>query len=141
YVKNGLTWEGIRAAFSGPTNGMWHPLTVISFMVESQLFGLNPFICHLTNLWLHLTNILLLFGILKQLKFSTTESAFVVAVFAFHPMHVETVAWIAERKGLLGAFFSLLVIKSYIRYTESGSLLKYLQVIILYVLGSLTKAT
>src|SRR4029077_9821122 len=94
----------------------WHPLTWLSHMADCQLFGLNPAGHHLTNLTIHTSNTLLLFLLLRRFTGAGWRSALVAALFALHPLHVESVAWIAERKDLLSTFFGLLALWAYIAY-------------------------
>jgi hypothetical protein len=118
HVKAGLTWPGIVWAFQSSDASNWHPLTWISHMVDCQLFSLNPAGHHLTNLLFHTTNVLLLFLLLNQLTGALWRSAFVAALFAWHPLHVESVAWASERKDVLSAFFWMLTLLAYTRYAE-----------------------
>ena len=120
HVKAGLTWSGLLWAFQSGYASNWHPLTWISHMVDCQLYGLNPAGHHLTNLLFHLTNTLLLFLLLRRLTGSLWRSAFVAALFAWHPLHVESVAWASERKDVLSTCFFLLTIWAYARYAEGG---------------------
>ena len=116
HVQAGLTWPGIVWAFQSGEASNWHPLTWISHMMDCQLFGLNPAGHHLTNLLFHTANALLLFIVLKQLTGALWRSAFVAALFAWHPLHVESVAWASERKDVLSAFFWMLTLLAYTRY-------------------------
>ena len=115
HVKSGLTWPGIVWSFKTTETANWHPLTWISHMLDCQLYGLNPGGHHLTNLMFHIANTLLLFLLLTQLTGAVWRSAFVAALFAWHPLHVESVAWAAERKDVLSAFFWMLTLFSYTR--------------------------
>ena len=116
HVQAGLTWPGIVWAFQSGEASNWHPLTWISHMMDCQLFGLNPAGHHLTSLLFHTANALLLFIVLKQLTGALWRSAFVAALFAWHPLHVESVAWASERKDVLSAFFWMLTLLAYTRY-------------------------
>ncbi len=118
-VNPGLTGTGIRWAFQSGYAANWHPLTWISHMLDCQLYGLNPWGHHLTNLLFHLANTLLLFLWLGRLTGAIWRSAFVAALFAWHPVHVESVAWAAERKDVLSAFFWMLTLIAYTRYVTS----------------------
>jgi hypothetical protein len=109
-VQAGLTWKTVAWAFTTDCTGNWHPLTWLSHMLDVQLFGLNPGGHHLTSLLLHTTNTLLLFFLLKQMTAALWRSAFVAALFALHPLHVESVAWVSERKDVLSTFFFLLTL-------------------------------
>ena len=118
HVQAGLTWPGVRWAFRSYAASNWHPVTWLSHMLDCQLYGLRPAGHHLTNLLLHTANTLLLFLVLNRMTGAMWRSASVAALFAWHPLHVESVAWVAERKDLLGAFFWLLTLWTYARYTK-----------------------
>ena len=117
-VRNGITLTGVKWAFSTFFQGTWHPLTWLSHMLDCQLFGTDPGWHHLTNLILHILNSVLLFVILKTATGSIRKSAFVAAVFAVHPVHTESVAWVSERKDVLSTFFGLLATVFYVAYTK-----------------------
>ena len=119
-VRAGLRWHGIVWAFTTFYASNWHPLTWISHMLDCQLYGLNPLGHHLTNLLLHTANTALLFLFLNRATGALWRSALVAGLFAWHPLHVESVAWIAERKDVLSAFFFLLTIGAYVRYAEKS---------------------
>ncbi len=122
HVKAGLTWPGIVWAFQNSYAANWHPLTWISHMADCQLFGYNhPAGHHLVNLLFHTANTLLLFLLLNIMTGSQWRSAFVAALFAWHPLHVESVAWAAERKDVLSAFFWMLTLIAYAKYVKSLS--------------------
>ncbi|MDB6018112.1 MAG: Tetratricopeptide 2 repeat protein [Pedosphaera sp.] len=114
-VVNKLVW-----AFTTDAASNWHPLTWISHMMDCAVYGLNPGGHHLTNLLFHIANSLLLFGILRGLTGATWRSGVVAALFAWHPLHVESVAWVAERKDVLSTFFWLLTIGAYARYVNES---------------------
>jgi tetratricopeptide (TPR) repeat protein len=139
HVLNGLTADGAIWAFATPHVGNWLPLTWISFMFDCQLFGSNPGWMHLVNLLLHLANTLLLFAILKKMTGSLWPSAFVAAAFALHPMHVESVAWITERKDVLSTLFLMLTLAAYVSYVRRRGLVRYLLTVLLFTLGLLAK--
>ncbi len=120
-VRAGLTWRGLVWAFESFSVANWHPLTWLSHMLDCQLYGLKPAGHHLTNLLLHTASTLLLFLVLNRMTGALWRSASVAALFAWHPLHVESVAWIAERKDVLGAFFFMLTLGSYARYAEVQS--------------------
>jgi tetratricopeptide (TPR) repeat protein len=125
-VQQGLTWPGVGWAFAelhGATT-YWHPLTWLSHMLDCQLFGLRPGWHHLTSLLLHTTNALLLFLLLQRLSGAAYRSACVAAVFALHPLQVESVAWAAERKTVLSAFFFMLTLLAYARYAKAEGRMK-----------------
>ncbi|MES1180725.1 MAG: hypothetical protein ABUL66_02560, partial [Verrucomicrobiota bacterium] len=118
-VKDGLTWAGIRWAFTTFHASNWHPLTWLSHMLDCQLFGLSPGAHHCVNVLWHAANTVLLFVLLLRLTSSLWPSAFVAALFAWHPLHVESVAWVAERKDVLSTCFALLTLLAYTRYAQS----------------------
>lgn len=123
-VQAGLTWEGLAWAF-GRLHGehtYWHPLTWVSHMVDCQLFGLKPAGHHLVNLLFHTLNSVVVFLLFKRLTRVFWRSALLAALFAVHPLQVDTVAWVAERKNLLSALFFFLTLWSYLRYVEVQSL-------------------
>jgi len=101
----GLGWEGLRWAFRSLAAGYWHPLTWLSHEVDCEIFGLRAWGHHLTSLLWHLANTVLLFAVLLRMTGAPGRSALVAALFALHPLHVESVAWVAERKDLLSGFF------------------------------------
>ena len=117
-VQDGLTYKGIAWAFTSFYASNWHPITWLSHMLDCEIYGLNPMGHHWTNLQLHIANTLLLFFILQQMTGALWKSAFVAALFALHPLHVESVAWIAERKDVLSTFFGMLTILAYIGYVK-----------------------
>ena len=122
-VAKGLTLEGIRWAFTHNLVANWHPLTVMSYMVDASLYGLKPGGYHLTNVLLHTGAVMLLFVVLKEMTGTLWRSAFVAAVFAIHPLRVESVAWIAERKDVLSGVFFMLTLWAYIRYVQKSTAL------------------
>ena len=138
-VRSGLTIDGIVWAFTTFHAGNWHPLTWLSHMLDCELYGLNPMGHHWTSLQIHLTNTLLLFFILKCMTGALWRSAFVAALFALHPLHVESVAWVAERKDVLSAFFGMLALLAYCRYTKQPSLVGYLLIILFLSMGLMAK--
>ncbi len=139
HVQDGITLEGIRWAFTTGHTGNWLPLTWISHMLDVQFFGLQPRWHHLTNLLFHLANTLLLFFVLHRMTKALWKSAFVAALFALHPLHVESVAWVAERKDVLSAFFWMLAIAAYCSYVERPNVQRYLSVVVIFVLGLMAK--
>jgi tetratricopeptide (TPR) repeat protein len=118
HVNVGLTRDSIVWAWTGVHQATWHPLTTLSHMLDCQLFGLNAGPHHLGNVILHALNTLLLFGLLARLTTQSWRSAWVAALFALHPLHVESVAWISERKDVLSAFFFLLTLSAYAAYVR-----------------------
>jgi hypothetical protein len=119
-VQAGLTHAGLVWAFRTGDAGNWHPLTWISHMLDCQLYGLGPAGHHLTNLLFHALNSILLFILLQRLTGALWRSAFVAALFALHPLHVESVAWISERKDVLSACFFMLTLLAYARYAKKA---------------------
>ena len=138
-VRLGLTWDGIRWAFQSTAAANWHPLTWLSHMLDFQLFGKRPAGHHLTNLFFHLANTLLLFLILKEMTSSCWRSALVAAMFALHPLHVESVAWVAERKDVLSSFFFFLTLAVYVQYVKKQTKIVYIAAILFFILGLLAK--
>ncbi|MGA2278999.1 MAG: tetratricopeptide repeat protein [Verrucomicrobiota bacterium] len=118
HVQAGLTRAGVIWAFQTGAAANWHPLTWLSHMLDCRLYGLNPGGHHSTNLIFHVANTLLLFLWLRQLTGTLWRSALVAALFAWHPLHVESVAWAAERKDVLSAFFWMLTLMAYTRYAR-----------------------
>ena len=139
HVQDGLTVEGIAWAFTTGHAANWHPLTWISHMADVQLFGLQPGWHHLTNLLFHLANTLLLFLVLHRMTKALWQSAFVAALFALHPLHVESVAWVAERKDVLSTFFWMLTMGMYVSYVAKPGLTRYLTLLLCFALGLMAK--
>src|SRR5208282_5651163 len=117
----GLTWPGVVWAFSIFSVANWHPLTWLSHMLDCQVYGLRPWGHHLTNLLLHTGSTLLLFLALSRMTGALWRSSCVAALFAWHPLHVESVAWVAERKDVLSAFFFMLTLCAYAGYAQRKS--------------------
>ena len=140
HVLGVLTWSNILWAFTTWHTGNWHPLTWLSLMVDAQFFGNNAGGFHLTNVLLHAVNSVLLFLVLRQLTGFEWRSAFVAALFAVHPVHVESVAWISERKDVLSALFFILALGAYVRYVAQPGALRFALVALLFVLGLLAKS-
>lgn len=138
-VIRGLSTEGIVGAFTHTHARNWHPLTTISHMLDCQLYGLKAGGHHLTNVILHTISVVLLFLVLKQMTGGLWQSAFVAALFAIHPLHVESVAWIAERKDVLSAVFFMLTLAAYARYARAPSAPRYLLVTLLLACGLMSK--
>ena len=138
-VQKGLTADSVLWAFKSGYQANWHPLTWLSHMADCQLYELNPTGHHLTNLALHILSTLLLFCVLKSMTRAVWPSAFVAALFAIHPLHVESVAWAAERKDVLSGLFCMLTIAAYIRYTRRPCVTRYLLVFISLSLGLMAK--
>src|SRR5438045_3367365 len=138
-ITSGLTPHGIIYAFSGRHGRNWHPLTTLSHMLDCQLWGVRAGGHHFTNVVLHTIAVVLLFLVLKQMTGAIWQSAFVAALFAIHPLHVESVAWISERKDGVGAVFFMLTLGAYARYVRSPSIGRYLTMSILFALGLMSK--
>ena len=147
YVQTGLSLDSLRWAFHSLDQVTWQPLVWISYMLDWQLYGLNPTGYHLTNLLLHLLNVLLLFTLLRRMTSrpgstqagSIWKSAFVAALFAIHPLHVESVVWITERKDVLSTFFWMLALLAYVSYTEKPGVVRYAAIVIAFALGLMAK--
>jgi tetratricopeptide (TPR) repeat protein len=146
HVQNGLTLENVKWAFSNPVAANWHPLTVMSHMLDCQLFGLNPWGHHLVNVLFHALNAALVFVLLRQLTNATWRSLLVAALFGLHPLRVESVAWVTERKDVLSGFFGLLSLIFYTRYAQTKqtlnaqpSTLNYFLALFFFALGLLSK--
>ena len=138
-IIRGLSTEGIISAFTHTHARNWHPLTTISHMLDCQLYGLKAGGHHFTNAILHTIAVLLLFLVLKQMTGGLWQSAFVAALFAIHPLHVESVAWIAERKDVLSSVFFMLTLAAYARYARAPSPPRYLVVAVLFACGLMSK--
>lgn len=117
-VQKGLTWEGVKWAFTTVHGANWHPLTWLSHMLDCSIFGLEPGGHHFTSVTLHVFNVILLFYLLSRMTGSLWPSAFVAGAFGLHPAHVESVAWVAERKDVLSTCFGLLAMIAYVRYAK-----------------------
>jgi len=139
HVQAGFTTEGIIWSFTNTEAGQWIPLVWISYMAGCQVYGISPGWHHITNVCLHLVNILFLFILFKRLTGCFWHSAFVAALFALHPLHVESVAWITERKDVLSTFFFLLTIWIYARYVEHPRTIIYLATLLVFTLGLMSK--
>jgi len=140
-VRAGINAKSLIWAFATPNVGIsyWHPLTWLSHMVDCQLFGLNPGWHHLSSLLFHMANTLLLFWVLKNMTGLIWQSGFVAAVFALHPLNVESVAWIAERKNLLSMLFWILAIASYSRYVKHPATGRYVATLLIFAMGLMAK--
>jgi len=138
-ITHGISMGGVRWAFTHLHAQNWHPLTTISHMLDCDFYGLKPAGHHFTNVLLHTVAVLLLFFALWDLTGAFWRSAFVAAVFAIHPLHVESVAWVAERKDVLSAVFFMLTLGAYVRYVRAPSIRRYLMVAVLFALGLMSK--
>lgn len=139
YIKNGFKLDGLSWAFTNIDAGQYIPLVWISYMVDSELCGLSPGWFHITNLFFHIINTMLLFFLLQKLSESFWRSFFVSLFFAVHPIHVESVAWVAERKDVLSMFFFLLSIIAYSNYVKKPCYKTYLLSLGLFILGLMAK--
>ncbi len=140
HVLHGVTWDTVKWAFTTFRDGNWHPLTWLSHALDCQLFGLNPLGHHYTSLLLHAASAVLLFLLLRRATGSTGCSLMVAALFALHPVNVESVVWAAERKNVLSMLFFLLTLHAYDRYARAGGRYLYSLVIVLFALGLLAKS-
>jgi protein O-mannosyl-transferase len=138
-VSAGLSPSRIIWAFTHTISGNWHPLTTISHMLDCQLYGLDPAGHHFTNVLFHTIAAVFLFLVLQQMTGSLWRSAFVAALFAIHPLHVESVAWVSERKDVLSAMFFMLILGAYTRYLRAPSVKRYLLLLLLFALGLMSK--
>src|SRR5205809_7211831 len=138
-IQTGLTVKGIALAFTTPHARNWHPLATSSHMLDCQLYGLKAGGHHATNILLHTIAVLLLFRVLLQMTGAVWRSVVVAALFAVHPLHVESVAWVSERKDVLSAVFFLLMLSAYVRYTRTHSIIHYLVVVVLFAAGLMSK--
>jgi tetratricopeptide (TPR) repeat protein len=138
-VRGGLTWRGVTWAFTTGETANWHPLTWLSHMLDVEIYGNQAGGHHVTNLIFHVANVLLLFGVFVRMTGAIGRSAFVAALFAVHPLHVESVAWVAERKDVLSTFFALLTIWAYIAYVRGPRTSRFLLICFWYALGLMAK--
>jgi tetratricopeptide (TPR) repeat protein len=144
-IQNGLTWTSFKWAWITTQAGNWHPITWLSHILDVELYGMKPASHHLTNLLLHAANSMLLFLLLYRLTGTLWRSAFVAAIFALHPLRVESVVWIAERKDVLSTFFWMLTVWAWIRYVEnlksriSSPKFFYGLSVVFYALGLMSK--
>lgn len=140
-VASGLSLDGIQWAFTHVHGGNWHPLTTISHMLDCQFYGLQPWGHHLTNVLLHLLAAIFLFLALRELSGTLWPSAVVAAIFAVHPLRVESVAWVAERKDVLSGLFFTLILWAYARYARYNrpSPGRFMVIVVLFALGLMCK--
>ena len=138
-IHSGPTWQNIKWAFTTGYASNWHPLTWLSHMVDCRLFGVNASAHHIVNLLFHIANTLLLLIVLNRMTKQLWPSAFVAALFALHPLHIESVAWVAERKDVLSILFWLLTMLAYARYAERPSTGRYFLALVLFILGLMSK--
>jgi hypothetical protein len=138
-VTSGLTWDGVKWALTATYAANWHPLTWMSHMLDVELFGVNAGPHHLVNILLHGMSTLVLFAFLRRTTGTLGRSVFVAALFAVHPLHIESVAWVAERKDVLSTFFWMLTLYSYSSYVRDPRLAKKLIVFLFFGLGLMSK--
>lgn len=139
HVQKGLSLESLTWALTATDAGFWHPLTWLSLMLDYQVYGLNAGGYHWTNVLLHMVSTILIFLGFFRMTRATGESALIAALFALHPLHVESVAWVSQRKDVLSTTFWLLTMLTYVRYTERPGTYRYLMVISFFVLGLMSK--
>ena len=139
HLNGGLGWRGLAWCFQTGYGGNWIPLVWLSYMLDYQFHALNPAGYHATNVLLHAASAVLLFLILKRMTGTLWRSAMVAALFAWHPMHVESVAWIAERKDVLSTFFWMLTMWAYLNFTAKGGVGRYFLVLLFFALGLMAK--
>jgi tetratricopeptide (TPR) repeat protein len=139
HILTGLNIENIKWAFFSTYASNWHPITWISHMIDIKYFGMNPGMHHLVNVTFHILNTILLFIILNKMTGAMWRSAFVSALFALHPMHVESVAWISERKDVLSTLFWMLTMLAYYSYTRNRNVSRYMLTILFFGIGLMSK--
>ena len=141
HVRQGLTLDGVIWAFT-TTNTIvtnWHPITWLSHMLDCQIYGVDSGQHHFVNMLFHILNTLFLFGLFNKMTKNVWQSGFLAALFAIHPLHVESVAWVSERKDVLSTFFGMLTVWAYIRYTEYSSIKRYIPITIFFALSLMSK--
>jgi Flp pilus assembly protein TadD len=138
-IQTGITLKAVKWAFTTVYANFWLPLIWLSYMLDWELFGSNPAGYHLTNLVFHIANTLLLFIVLRQMTGVLWRSAFVAALFALHPLHVESVAWVTERKDVLSTFFWMLTMAAYLGYAKHPGAARYLLMLLTFALGLMAK--
>jgi hypothetical protein len=139
HVRQGLSWHNAAWALTALEAANWHPVTWLSHMLDVTLFGLNPGGHHATSLLIHALNVILLFLCLRSMTGELAKSALVAALFAVHPLGLESVAWIAERKNVLSTLFLLLTLGAYIWYARKPGVLRYSLVAFVFTLGLMSK--
>src|SRR5262245_30319310 len=139
WVRNGYSWSAVAWSFSTIDYFYWQPVTWLSHMLDCELFGLRPGWHHFTNLLFHIVNSVLAFAIFRRLTGAFWRSAALAAIFALHPLRIESVAWVAERKDVLSAFWFLLMLWCYIRHARQPSRSRYLAVLAALALGLMSK--
>jgi protein O-mannosyl-transferase len=138
-VLAGLTWDGVKWAFAKTHVNYWCPMTWLSFMLDREIFGVGAWGFHLTNVLLHIADTLLLFWVLRRYTKALWASFFVAALFGLHPLHVESVAWVTERKDVLSTLFWMLTMLAYVRYAENPTAKRYIIVCVTFALGLMAK--
>ncbi len=138
-IQRGLSWDNVLWSLTAMEAAFWHPLTWLSHMLDTQLFGLNPAGHHVTNLLLHIANVLLLFALLHRMTGALWLSAWVAVLFALHPLNVESVAWVSQRKTVLSTMFWLLTLLAYVSYARKPCWKRYLGMMGIFVLGLMAK--
>jgi tetratricopeptide (TPR) repeat protein len=140
-IQHGITAESLKWALTTGHSSNWHPLTWISHMLDVQFYGLNPMGHHLTNLLFHIANAVLMFLLLRSMTKTLWPSAFIAALFALHPLRVESVAWVSERKDVLSTFFWILTVWAYVRYTQTSAqrVKWFVLALFVYALGLMSK--
>jgi tetratricopeptide (TPR) repeat protein len=138
-MQNGLTLGSVERAFSYDNIAYWHPLTWLSYMLDIQLYGMNPGRHHMTNVLIHIINAMLLFMALNRTTGALWKSALVASLFALHPLNVESVAWVVERKNVLSTMFWMLTMLTYALYVKRPVVYRYLLTLVLFTIGLLAK--
>jgi protein O-mannosyl-transferase len=138
-VLGGLSWSSAWWALTTGHSPYWHPMTWLSHLLDVTLFGTDAGAYHVTNLVLHVANTLLVFELFRRMTGAVGRSAFVAAIFAVHPLHVESVAWIAERKDVLSTFFWVLTVLAYVAYVRRPAVPRYIGMLVLYALALMSK--
>src|SRR5579872_7312503 len=138
-VRAGLSWANLQWAMTTTHEPYWHPLTWLSHMLDVTLFGMDAGWQHVTSLIIHLSSTMLLFALLRRMTGETGRPAFVAAIFAVHPLHVESVAWLAERKDVLSTFLLFLTMWMYVVYVARPAVARYGLVVCLYALALMAK--
>jgi tetratricopeptide (TPR) repeat protein len=138
-VQNGLTLDNVIWAFKTTHTGYWHPLTWLSHLLDVELFDMQSGRHHMTSVFFHILNSLLLFVVFRKMTGKMWQSGFVAFIFAVHPLHVESVAWVSERKDVLSMFFWMLALWSYVHYAEHPQIKRYLPVMGFFVMGLMAK--
>ncbi|MEO5359251.1 MAG: tetratricopeptide repeat protein [Nitrospirota bacterium] len=138
-ITSGLSWDNILWALTTFYDANWFPLTLISHMTDVELYGVKPGLHHMNNVFFHTANSVLLFLLFRRVLRNHWTSAFIAAAFALHPVHVESVAWVSERKDVMSSFFWILAMLSYVRYIRRPGAAGYFMLTALFVLGLMTK--